>query len=249
MRQYLLDLYEIQKIDLNIRDQEKRQEALPARLNQLETRVEELAGKLTSLTDQRSAAAKEAQNLRTLVDDETQKIRKWDARLADIRNQREYQALSREIEGSKRANRDSEEKITQALATRDTLDKQIEELKGQLSEAEAARNSERDAVGGQVDGMKATLAEEVKRRDALIPRVPKALFRKYDTIRARRMGVGLSAVVAGCCQGCNMRLPPQLYNILQRGDTIEQCPSCFRVIYWDQILPEGERAQSANASQ
>ena len=249
MRQYLLDLYEIQKIDLSIREQTKRQEALPARLNELEARVQDLTAKITSLSDQRGIAAKEAQNLRTLVESETQKIRKWDARLADIRNQREYQALSREIEGSKRANRDAEEKIGQTMGSRDALDKQIEELKVQLAEAETARNAERDTVGVQVDSMKATLSDEIKRRDVLIPRVPKALFRKYDAIRERRMGVGLAPVVAGCCQGCNMRLPPQLYNILQRGDTVEQCPSCHRVIFWDQILPENSKTEAASANQ
>jgi len=48
----------------------------------------------------------------------------------------------------------------------------------------------------------------------------------------------------GTCQGCNMNIPPQLYNQLQRGDTIELCGTCNRIIYWDKLLenPDGEAA-------
>ena len=37
-----------------------------------------------------------------------------------------------------------------------------------------------------------------------------------------------------------MRLPPQLYNILQVGDRIEQCPSCQRIILWEKFLEQSE---------
>jgi hypothetical protein len=42
----------------------------------------------------------------------------------------------------------------------------------------------------------------------------------------------------GTCQGCNMNIPPQLYNVLQRGQTIETCPSCHRIIYWEEIMKD-----------
>ena len=250
MRQYLLNLYEIQKIDLSIREQEKRQEAIPARLRQLETTVATIRTQVETLSVQRGTAAKEAQTLRTTVEQETQKIRKWEARLNDIRAQREYQALNRETEGSKRANREAEEKISELIATRDRLDKELEVLKGELLEAEAECEEEQHKVDAAVADLKSELVSDKKRRDALVPQIPKAVFRKYDSFRSRRLGIGLCSVAGGNCTGCNMRLPPQLYNILQRGDSIEQCPSCHRLIFWDQILPvanevEGEAASAA----
>jgi uncharacterized protein len=149
-------------------------------------------------------------------------------------------ALSREVEGSKRANREAEEKILELMAQRDMLERKLDELQDKLAEEEVDCSTERAAVervtqenGGRVESMR-------KRRDVLLPRIPRALLKKYDAIRGKRLGVGLVAVVDGCCQGCNMRLPPQLYNILQRGDSIEQCPSCQRIIFWDHFLAESE---------
>lgn len=249
MRQYLLDLYEIQKIDLNIREQERAHEALPARLRQLESNVADLQGRINSLTEQRNNAQKEGKALHASVDAEKDKIRKWEARLNEIRNQREYQALQRETEGSKRANRDNEEKIGELKQLGERLDKELHELEAKLSDEDAACTKEKAEVETRATELKAQIEADRARRNALVPRIPKPVFRKYDSIRSKRFGIGLSPVAAGCCTGCNMKLPPQLYNILQRGDSIEQCPSCHRLIFWDQILPTpGDEAATGDGA-
>ena len=62
------------------------------------------------------------------------------------------------------------------------------------------------------------------------------LFRsKYSAIRMKR-GLALVPVKNGTCQGCNMNIPPQLFNMIQRGDSIELCGNCNRIIYWDKIM-------------
>ena len=56
-----------------------------------------------------------------------------------------------------------------------------------------------------------------------------------------RRGLAVAPVQNGTCQGCNMNIPPQLFNQLQRGDSIELCATCNRIIYWDKLLenPDG----------
>ncbi|MBW2734063.1 MAG: hypothetical protein JRH20_16875, partial [Deltaproteobacteria bacterium] len=58
-----------------------------------------------------------------------------------------------------------------------------------------------------------------------------------------RGGIGVVRAAEGACSGCHMRLPPQLYNILQRNETIEQCPNCQRIIYY---IPEEEETAVVN---
>jgi predicted nucleic acid-binding Zn-ribbon protein len=55
---------------------------------------------------------------------------------------------------------------------------------------------------------------------------------KYDAIRRRR-GFAVVPAQRGVCMGCNMALPPQLFNTLQRGESIEYCPSCHRIVYFE----------------
>ena len=123
----------------------------------------------------------------------------------------------------------------------------MESLTGQLEEEKSACELETVEVQKAIDDLQSVLSQSRDRRQALIPKVAKQVFRRYDAIRARRAGHGLSTVVQGCCTGCNMRLPPQLYNILQRVDTIEQCPSCHRLVIWDQILTDAGLAPQAAA--
>lgn len=247
MRQFLIDLYKIQKIDLSIREDELKQEALPKPLTAQTAKLSTLEAEVARLTTQRDHVIAEARALQVTVETERDKVRKWEARLDDIRNQREFQALQRETEGQKRATRDSETKLQELHRTQDELQKRLDDLQVQLADDAQACSSERGRIETLMGEIKHAIAKKRETRDALVPQVPKPLFRKYDSIRAKRLGQGLSMVSAGCCVGCNMRLPPQLYNTLQRGDDILQCPSCFRIIFWDQMLVDAGLAPNAQA--
>lgn len=238
MRQQLLDLNEIQKIDLEIREIETGRQQFQERISSLGASVEEIRKKVDELTQQRELNITETKTLEGTVQAESIKLRKWEARLNDIRNQREYLALSREVEGTKRANRELEEKILELMTAREAVEKELDELQDRLAEEEVDYASEKAEIERSMQEAEEHLVAETKRRDALLDRVPKSLLRKYDRIRKARLGIGLVPVVDGFCKGCNMRLPPQLYNILQRGDSIEQCPSCHRIVFWQEFLSD-----------
>ena len=101
-------------------------------------------------------------------------------------------------------------------------------------EAARARMAELEAKIGELRGERNKLATAVK---------PDVL-KRYSAIRMRR-GLAVVAVKNGTCQGCNMNIPPQLYIILQRGVSIETCPSCSRIIYWEEIMKDDPAAAGA----
>ena len=45
-------------------------------------------------------------------------------------------------------------------------------------------------------------------------------------------GIAIVDVKNAVCQGCNMNIPPQMYNELQRDISLKYCPSCERIIFW-----------------
>ncbi len=236
MRQYLCDLYEIQKIDLAIREVEKRQEAIPAKLNTMLSALAVLKTQVAELITRRDSTLTEIKNLEALVQAETHKLRKWDARLAEIKNQREFLALSREIDGAKKANKDAEDKMAELKTLRDAIQKELETLQDTLAEQEIDAGAEEVRVQQELASVANSTSDDQAKRAALLPKIPKHVLKKYETIRAKKLGMGLAPVTNGCCTACNMRLPPQLYNILQRAESMEQCPSCHRLVFWDQVL-------------
>jgi len=245
VRQQLIALNEIQKIDLEIREVMKSRDAIPKQLNELEGRIQQHTEQLQATTTELDALVAEIHNLEQTVHAENDKIRKWERRLNDIRNQREYQALSREIEGTRRAVREHEEQTIELMAQKEGLETKIEGLQDTLAVDAVDGDAERKRVESEVAELDKTIATMTARRDELGPEVKGSLLRKYENIRAKRLGVGLVPAVGGSCSGCNMRLPPQLYNILQRVDSIETCPSCQRILVYQPVLEEDGTSESA----
>ena len=97
--------------------------------------------------------------------------------------------------------------------------------------------TEQERVAKRIAEMQSKLQAAKVHRDELASKLRPDFLKKYSTIRMRR-GLAVVAVRDGTCRGCNMRIPPQLYNIIQRGATLEICPNCNRIIYWSKLLEE-----------
>jgi len=57
-------------------------------------------------------------------------------------------------------------------------------------------------------------------------------LRRYDQVRLRK-GNAIAKTIDGTCLACHMRLPPMLFQKLMRGDALDQCPSCARILYYE----------------
>ena len=61
--------------------------------------------------------------------------------------------------------------------------------------------------------------------------IPKPMQRKYQLLFERRDGRAVVQAKQGACLGCNMHLPPQLFNSLLQVPDIQACPHCNRLLY------------------
>ena len=59
------------------------------------------------------------------------------------------------------------------------------------------------------------------------------LLKKFSIVKEMVSGRAIAEVKDAVCLGCNMKIPPQTYNELQRTDRLECCPHCQRIIYWE----------------
>ena len=115
-----------------------------------------------------------------------------------------------------------------------------DELKGLRSsiekDGEIAR-SKMAEVQKKIDALQVT-------RDKVAAGIRPDYLKRYGAIRMRR-GLAVATVRNGTCLGCNMNVPPQLYNTLQRGNTLETCPYCHRIIYWEEIMKNESSSPAA----
>lgn len=242
----LKKLYEIQQIDSEITVLENQQSALLEKLQELETKSEELTDQVNSIGIDVERAARDAKDLEATVEADKMKIKKWENRLNDIRNQREYQALSRETENARRVTKDNEEKILEQWAQKERHQAELEKAKAELESIRSKISEEKtgsDSSGGELSTKLETLREQ---RGGLSPDVKASLLKRYDQVRQKRRGQGLAVASGGTCQACHMMLPPQLYNTILRGESIETCPACLRFLISETHVPQEIPTEAAS---
>jgi predicted nucleic acid-binding Zn-ribbon protein len=149
-------------------------------------------------------------------------------------NSREYAAAEREVETYKAIVTQFEEDITR-------LTKAIQESELTVNDA----HSRISALRADYDAALATLSKKddaandsAKTFDSQIATlgksIPRMIYQRYKFIRDRRGGTAIIAASDGACQGCFMRLPPQVYIQLQRGQTLETCQNCQRILFFEE---------------
>ena len=237
MRDQLRRLEELQQHDARIQELENALKAIPAKLASTQN---DLARVETMLSTERAALVETeryyAEQKGLLTDDE-QSVAGAKHKLTQAKNSKEYMAAQREIEQRREsvAGREGEiAKLVEAVEAKKKL------LGDRASDVQALKDSlqkDNDAARARMSELEGKIAALRAERDALAAGIKPEVLKRYGTIRMRR-GLAVVSVRNGTCQGCNMNIPPQLYNTLQRGQTIETCPSCHRIIYWEDLMKD-----------
>jgi hypothetical protein len=157
-------------------------------------------------------------------------------------------ANERELELNRKNAQAREEEVARLAGAVESAKKSLVQHESDLATMKSHVSEEESAARSKMNEVEAQIATARSEREVAAARVDAAALKRYSTIRMRR-GMALAAVKGGTCQGCHMNIPPQLFNILQRGVSIEMCPNCNRIIYWDRLLadPDGEAAEKKSA--
>jgi len=161
---------------------------------------------------------------------EAENIRRTEAHQKDIKTQKEYQAVSREITTAKKLSAELEEQLLQKMGQTEELKKAITGIEENLSALEQNFASQKGEVQGKIDRLEADISGVIAAREAIVKGLPATMMKRYQLLREQRRGVAVVEARDGSCLGCNMQLPPQLYNTLFRGNELIVCPHCQRVL-------------------
>jgi predicted nucleic acid-binding Zn-ribbon protein len=154
-------------------------------------------------------------------------------KMLDVKNNKEYQALLKEIEISEKARSDIE---TQIIALMDEMDKLailVKKDEETLKQAQIQHDKEKKSIEDDLNAIDADTVSWTEKRKGLQNALPEELLTRYEKIRRRNNGIGVISVWKEICNGCRMKIPPHLYNELQRSQELFSCPNCNRIIYFE----------------
>ena len=246
MKEQLKLLEELQRHDARLQEIDGALKAIPQKLKEMQgdlKRVEDLLGQeRAQLAETEAYRAEQEQALRN----EEQLMQRAKVKLQAVKNSKEYMATQRELEATRKMAQEREEEVLKLMNAIEEFKKRIAAHEADLGVIQEAVATEEAAAHQEMVKLEEQVTAARNGRQEVAGRVRPDVMRRYASIRMRR-GLAVVPVKNGTCQGCNMNIPPQLYNMLQRGESIETCPSCHRIVYWDKLMEEGgsEPAQSA----
>lgn len=229
-------LVKLQDLDLSIGMIEEGKENYPQKIQLLMEKLEEERG----LTDLEKDRFKELQRNRRqeemMLETEIQRIAKSEEKLLLVKTNKEYQAALKEIALAKESNSEREEKVLNILEKLDVLGREVGKRERDFDAMSKKFNKEKSELKKKLKGFERQLAEKTEDREKLLPQIEPKMLQLYEKIKKGRQGIAIVPARDGFCQGCNLGMPPQLSNEVQKGVDIVVCPNCNRILYWENNL-------------
>jgi predicted nucleic acid-binding Zn-ribbon protein len=162
-------------------------------------------------------------------------IKRSQERLNSIKNNREYQALLKEIEELKRTNAATEELMIDFLNQIDDAEKRTVVMQEELQLQQNDILQEQQVVGIESEAAGKRLKELDQERLKMSGKIDADILKLFQKVQSQQVrGNAVVPVQDAVCHGCYVNIPPQMYNELQRCDKLRMCPNCQRIIYWKQ---------------
>jgi len=162
-------------------------------------------------------------------------IVKTKERMLEVKNNKEYQAMLKEIEIAESSRGEIETQIISLLDELDKLSVLVKKDEEILKQSRGKYEQEKKAMEDDLNAVDTDVANWEQKRIDLQRDVPDELLVRYERIKKRNKGIGVTSVWKSVCNGCHMNIPPQLYNELQRSDDLLSCPNCNRIMYFQDM--------------
>ena len=237
----LVNLYRLQRVDSSIDQIEILRGELPMEVKDLEdevqglinrqTRIEEEINGITEFIEEKKAAIKESEAL----------LAKYEQQSDNVKNNREFEAINKEIEMqgleiklAEKHIRDANEELAEKVKALENAKKNIATKDGVLTHKK-----------GELEKIIADTEIEEKelraKSDDARTHIDERLLYSYDRIRnSYRNGLAVVAVERDACGGCFNSIPPQRQSEIRLHKKIIVCENCGR------ILVESEMAEKDN---
>ncbi len=240
MKDTIAALWGLQKLDLEILEFDKRLSEIPSKKKDLCEKIREIEEEGRKKKEELASIEDEKNKLEKEIEEEANKIKTVESRLGYIRNPKEYQEVRKKVELAKKANKLREDEVLKKMEQIEAINKDLEILMPQIEKEVKLIKDNLKIYEEEELKLKEAKEKLLSGRNVYISKIPEDIYKKYEMIRNKSRGIGVSQAKNESCKGCFMNLPPQLYNLILKGDNLYNCPYCQRFLVY---IPEAEPAE------
>ena len=228
----LARLIRLQQLETAAEDARRRIADHPARVQALDTRLQAardmvggMKARLAAAAEKRRAEEKEVAVVQT-------RLAKYKDQLLEVKTNREYTAMLHEIEAAQNDIRAREDRILEVMMETDELTVSLKTSEADLKTAEKEVGAERAVLDTEMVRLQGEIARTTGERETLVADIDRRILAIFETTAKGRKGVAVAEAKDGLCTICHVRLRPQVFNEVRKNESIIQCDSCRRILYF-----------------
>jgi predicted nucleic acid-binding Zn-ribbon protein len=243
VEQKLKALYELQTIHTKIDKIRQVRGELPMEVADLEDDVEGLETRIQKIKNELDDLEDDIVTRKNLIRDAQANIKKYETQLNEVKNNREYDAITKEIEIQGLDIQVSEKKIKEfgyEITTKTQIfEKAQADLEGRRADLDA-KKAELGTITAETEKEENELLSEA---DKASQNIEERLLTAYSRLRGNaKNGLAVVTIQRDSCSGCFNQIPPQRQSDIRQRKKIIVCEHCGRILVDEQMALEVETA-------
>ncbi len=230
---HLQRLQELQVLDTRIAGLERKLEAIPARIQATRDGLQQAKVAVDAIRQKADQVRKDVRTKEKEVDFQQSQRAKSEAKLYEVKTNKEYSAVLAEIETLKVEKGRLEEEILALMELGERLTPEIAEAEARLRRQTDEARVQETAATEEQRALETDLQAARGERESLAREIPRDLLSQYARLLRGRGGLAVALVGSnGICAGCRVTLTPQRFQEVRQSSQILVCESCGRILFY-----------------
>jgi len=230
--QTLLDL---QHVDRQLFALERTKGDLPRSLEEIKDRLAALNAVQAEKSARQTALLQTRHTMENALALARERKKKYETQLYAVKTNKEYDAITLEIENSEKEIDQGETKIIEALDQEDRLKQELTEDQTLIQTLQQEQQQQEEMLNRLLEQNRSQVEQLQREREQLAGGLDASLLRSYDRIRrGKEGGEAVALILRGACGGCRTRITSQRLMELREMNQIYYCENCGRILMWQE---------------
>ena len=231
LQEQLRLLYKLQQIDMEILAFHQKLKSVPPKIQELEESLHVHREKLQKKQGQLAEAETEQRSGTGELEMKQARRGRYQAQLRDVKTNKEYQALDKEISFLEMEEAEMEDEILSVMLRIDQLKEELVQQQKAFDAERVKNNKQKAQYDQEAEVLKAEIAAWQGKRREFLPKIDQSLMGQYQERFQRQRSGLVSLVVDNACGSCHLTIPPQTIQEARKYEQFIRCGSCKRILY------------------
>jgi len=222
----------LQELDIRLTELAKEIASLPKHIAEIEKKLESHQRKVEADRAALTANQKDRKKFESDIQIQEQKISKLKDQMLQAKTNEQYQAFQHEIGFCQAEIRRAEDRILDLMGESEELDKNVKAAEVALKVEKAQVEAEKQQARERTEADQKAVDELDAAKQTIVASMNPNVYKNYERIRSRR-GLAVAEVLDGRCSVCHIAVRPQYLQDLKRGEQVQVCESCQRILYYN----------------